>query len=251
MGLKTDHWTDTVEERFWKYVDVRDENDDSCWEWAGTKLPNGYGVLAVGYVGKSPRSEYAHRLAYYFNIGDVPDGLYVCHHCDNRVCCNPHHLFEGTAKDNVHDCIIKGHYARLKINRMSERAQEIADLANQGLPINIIAKQTGLTSSTVRNFVKGKTFAPGSITSIDRKIFETTPRPTGHYCYNSKLTPDDVRFIREVYKNKSHPQYMTIFELANKYGVNFSLISRVGRGVDGRYREIPFEARKEQSNDQL
>jgi hypothetical protein len=50
----------------------------------------------------------AHRAAYRFWVGEIPDGLFVCHRCDNRRCCNPAHMFLGTPLDNHRDCIAKG-----------------------------------------------------------------------------------------------------------------------------------------------
>ena len=34
--------------------------------------------------------------------------IFVCHTCDNPKCCNPHHLFLGTALDNHLDALAKG-----------------------------------------------------------------------------------------------------------------------------------------------
>lgn len=53
----------------------------------------------------------AHRLAFCFDTGREPDPeLDVCHFCDRRICVRPSHLFEGTAKDNIQDCIKKGRF---------------------------------------------------------------------------------------------------------------------------------------------
>lgn len=53
----------------------------------------------------------AHRLAWEFSKGPIPEGLQVLHKCDNRKCCNPSHLFLGTQKDNIQDMISKGRKA--------------------------------------------------------------------------------------------------------------------------------------------
>lgn len=76
--------------------------EDECWEWQGY-LVNGYGRMKI-HQQHCP----VHRLVYELTSGAIPVGLYVLHHCDNRKCCNPKHLFLGTYKDNSNDKVSKG-----------------------------------------------------------------------------------------------------------------------------------------------
>jgi hypothetical protein len=89
-------------EDFWTLVD-RSGGEDSCWPW--THGDNGVGYGRVRHGGES---FYAHRLAYENANGLIPDGLEVCHSCDNPPCCNPAHLFLGEHVDNMGDMKAKG-----------------------------------------------------------------------------------------------------------------------------------------------
>jgi hypothetical protein len=74
-----------------------------CWEFTGCRNKDGYGMIGIFNEVKS-----THRVSYEIYIGPIPDGLCVCHTCDNPPCFNPQHLFIGTHKDNMIDMQSKG-----------------------------------------------------------------------------------------------------------------------------------------------
>ena len=69
-----------------------------CWIWLG---PATQRVRGEGY-GRY-RNDYAHREAYIRYVGEIPEGMFVLHHCDITLCVNPEHLYLGTAQDNMRD----------------------------------------------------------------------------------------------------------------------------------------------------
>jgi hypothetical protein len=83
---------------FWAKVRISDD----CWEWTGATNGMGYGRL-------NRRGTFlaAHRFSYELANGSIPDGLSVCHRCDNPPCVRPDHLFLGSMQDNIRDSVAK------------------------------------------------------------------------------------------------------------------------------------------------
>jgi hypothetical protein len=97
----------SVLNRFWAKVNKDGpihEEHGQCWNWLGG-LTFGYGNFCALGEGR------AHRVSYIIHNGKIPKGLFVLHKCDNPSCVNPKHLFLGTQKDNVADCVTKGRFA--------------------------------------------------------------------------------------------------------------------------------------------
>ena len=98
-------------ERFWTKIDKESSNifynGSRCWEWTGALLTKGYGQYR-----RNGRDISAHRYSYFLNFGEFDTKLNVLHHCDNRKCVNPSHLFLGTNLENVQDRNKKGRQFR-------------------------------------------------------------------------------------------------------------------------------------------
>jgi hypothetical protein len=85
-----------------------------CWEWLYKTDSFGYGYFSSRNKNNKPLTARAHRISYDFYKGEIPEGMCVCHRCDNPKCVNPEHLWLGTVADNVADKVSKNRQSRYR-----------------------------------------------------------------------------------------------------------------------------------------
>jgi Autographiviridae endonuclease len=157
----------TVRERF--LAKVCPATSSGCWLWQGEVRPDGYGLVSLD--GRELR---AHRAAWILFRGEIAPGVVVCHKCDVRACVNPEHLFLGTPADNAQDMLNKGRSPRGESNHnaklTAEQVSRIkAMLAEDRLYISEIAREFGVTASTIRGIKQGKSWrgvAPRQLSDV-------------------------------------------------------------------------------------
>ena len=127
-----------------------------CWEWTGAKS-NGYGVIGEGRHGG--RTFKAHRVAWSLANGEIPAGMDVCHKCDNRACVRVDHLFVGTRRDNMADCVAKGRTARgaqRKNTKLTPESVRSIRIEYETMTQAALAAKYGVAASTIQQVVDGR-----------------------------------------------------------------------------------------------
>jgi HNH endonuclease len=146
-------------ETFWRNVKQGDRKD--CWPYLRpSRTQGGYGAGFYGNIFTT-----AHRIAYCLANGPFPKALHVVHRCDNRLCCNPLHLFLGTPGANQHDMIAKGR-ARFPGPPKGEKngnakladadIEGIKGLHAAGWSQRRIAANFGVSKSQIGNIIRGE-----------------------------------------------------------------------------------------------
>jgi hypothetical protein len=182
-------------ERFWELV----HKTDYCWEWTGCKDKNGYGKFT--YAAETERApRYSYRLYY----GSIPQGLYVCHTCDNPSCVNPDHLFLGTPQDNMDDKVAKGRWrGNPERSLTDEQLAYAAKARSEGAPDREICETLQVPKSTLRTVLK--------------RAGEFRPKPRGALVVNTTI--EDLVALRERGEG--------LASIAKRFGVDRKVIKRL------------------------
>jgi hypothetical protein len=143
------------EERFHTKYEI--DNATGCWNWTDYKDRGGYGEMKFNGTGWK-----AHRVSVLLD-GRDPEGQCVLHACDNPKCVNPNHLRLGTQKENIDDMVKRDRQTKgsnVHCAKLTEAdIPVIRDLLSQGVSQKDIAKQFGVSATTIAHIKLGKRWA--------------------------------------------------------------------------------------------
>ncbi len=204
-------------ERFWEAVAKR---SNGCWIYRGA--PQRYGQL----MKDDGKMTTAHRFSYELHHGPVPTGLFVCHKCDVKGCCNPEHLYAGTHEQNNQDridrkrCVgpigrtinARKRYRHGRYLRREQRAELLAEYKAGKFTQTQLAHRYNVCQSTVSGIVLGRT--------------DTEGRPRKKRCTDNikrKITVEQRDEIRALYAEGS----ITQTKLAERFGITQAHVSKI------------------------
>jgi hypothetical protein len=143
--------------------------ENGCIEWTGS-LRDGYGQL---HLRRLSAVITAHRISWMRHFGPIPDGMFVCHKCDNRKCVNPEHLFLGSAADNSADMVAKGRSKGCPRHGSSNPRAKLLPVEVDAIRLSTasyreLSKAFGISKSQIQRIKTGATWGqdllPQSIT---------------------------------------------------------------------------------------
>lgn len=145
-------------QRFWAKIN----KTESCWLWTAGKASMRYGNIGA----RGHTMIRAHIASWILHVGPVPEGMEVCHSCDNPLCVRPDHLWIGTHAQNMADCKAKGR-ARTRHGEehgMSKLTQEQVEAIRQSYSSKDknggkLARAFGVTRHTIWKIIHHRTWS--------------------------------------------------------------------------------------------
>lgn len=153
----------SADERFWQKVDKNGPIPEHwpalgpCWVWTGPRQKSGYATICSNY-----QNTYVHRFSYEKHRGPIPEGKWVLHHCDNRACVRPGHLYLGDQFDNMRDMFDRGrnNHAKGSNHGLAKITEMVArEIYRDPRPPRAIADEYQLGYTTVRDIKRGRTWS--------------------------------------------------------------------------------------------
>lgn len=197
---------------------------EQCWFWTGTLTHRGYGQFGVG-----SKTFMAHRVSYVLFCGEIPEGKFVLHSCDNKNCCNPSHLRLGLHEDNVQDALDRKRYKpmigedHVSSTLSALEVLEIMERLRKGEAAADIARMYNVGDSTIRSIYYGRTWC--SVTGGEIRNAGETRYAEGSRQHNAKFLEEDILHIRDL-----HKRGISFLALSKQYGVHKSTIQRIVTG---------------------
>ena len=198
--------------RFWNRVKVGGK--DECWEWQAGRH-EGYGIFYTG-----TKQEKAHRFSYMLAFGGIPNGLCVCHACDNTLCCNPNHLWAGNRNANNLDRDRKGR----QIAHLGEKHGMAKLKDEQVLKIRELYKTGSYTYQQLSELFNVGITMVGYIVSGSH--WKHLPNQNNEYRQGKKLDRQTASMIRELYDTGKYSHQ----QLGDKFGVSKTMAGLIIRG---------------------
>lgn len=136
-------------------------NKAGCKLWPKSTDTGGYGLIVFKDEERRSRHFGAHRVAWELANGPIPEGLWICHKCDERRCCNAEHMFLGTEEDNFKDMWAKrrnpmgsrNSWAVLVEEQVAEIVKLLPTMSNK-----TIAQQFKVSQTCISSIRIGKTW---------------------------------------------------------------------------------------------
>lgn len=199
-----------IPDKIKQYIDFSGPN--GCWIWTGAKTKAGYGNFLRKINGKQ-KQFYAHRYIYELKNGKIADGLFCCHVCDVRACCNPDHIFLGTAKDNTQDAINKGRLYTIFTKTNTTFDELVKEYKDNHHTITSLAKHYSVSSVSIIALFKKNNIKLNSTISPKRK---------------RKYTQEQLKEAKELYATNRYTQQEVVTML--KLNIDRSYFSTLLRG---------------------